>query len=141
MLTIVVGQTGTVFRPPLDCVNLDISCDIDSLEASHVAFSIHRLFIAGVEDYIIDRLTEGLQTTVFIWNDEVDLMKNIIPHANVLYQHDTCDMLKCMQTGVNSFMQSDARWLVLCQQCYAKKKIIKNRIVPLSKPILFREYN
>jgi len=121
MLTVVVGKTGTEFRAPEDALNLDKNFDFDNLKVVHVAFSAHRLMLRATEDYVIERLAENLETTVFVWNDEVHILEHILPFANVVYQHDTCSKKSCLGDAADSFMMRNGFWIPLCERCYTAK--------------------
>ena len=129
MLTIVVGYTGTLFRAPADTVNLDERCDIDDMDAVRVAFSVHKFMVSAVSDYILGRFFQRKSTTIFLWNNELPLIEHLLPHTSaVVYQHDTCANMKCMQDVAQSYMRSDGAWFPLCWGCLErvqKQKAIK----------------
>jgi len=118
MLTIVIGQTGTAFRAPAEAVQLDDHFDFDRLDAFHVAFSLHKLILGAVTEYILKRLFERKPTTVYVWTDEVHLVEHLLPHAaHIVHQHDTCQRAGCMQDAAVSYMRSDGVWFPLCAPC------------------------
>ena len=122
MLTIVVGQIGTLFKAPADAVNLDTNCDIANIDADHVAFSIHKFMVTAVEEYILDRLCLSKRTTVFVWKCTLPLMHELMPHATVVSQIDHCAVTRCLREAEDSFMRADGAWFPLCRSCLSRKK-------------------
>ena len=123
MLTIVVGNVGSLFRAPTDAVNLDERCDLGDMDASHVAFTLHKFMVSSVSDYILGRLFQRKTTTIFLWNNEVPLIEHLLPHTMaVCYQHDTCSNTKCMQDVAESYMRPDGAWFPLCRGCIERVK-------------------
>jgi hypothetical protein len=128
MLTIVIGCPGTLFRPPADAVDLDASCDID---APNVAFSLHKFMINAVFDYILDRCTKDLRTTVFVWDNEIHIVDLLFAHATIIQQIDSCNTPKCMYNATVGFMRKDGNYFALCSKCEKRRsdrELEKNKI-------------
>ena len=126
MLTVVVGQMGTDFHRPMDAVYLDEHMDVQDMQTHHVCFTQHKHVLNCVNHYILDRLVQRKQTTVFVWETELCYLADVLPHANVVRQTDTCSVRKCLQYATGSFMRRDGVWFPLCHLCSLKVKACEN---------------
>jgi hypothetical protein len=131
MLTVVVGQMGTDFHRPVDAVYLDEHMDVGDMQAHHVCFTQHKHVLSCVNHYILDRLFQRKQTTVFVWEEELCFLEDVLPHAKVVRQTDTCTMRKCLRYATNSFMRRDGVWFPFCHDCCLKVKARENLGVKL----------
>ena len=131
MLTIVVGQMGTDFHRPVDAVYLDERMDVEDMHAPHVCFTQHKHVLKCVDNYILNRLFQRKETTIFVWENELGYLDKVLPHAKVVRQKDTCCMRKCLNYATNSFMRKDGVWFPFCQGCCLRVKARENLGVKL----------
>jgi len=131
MLTIVVGRMGTDFHRPSDAVYLDKHMDVEDLHAPHVCFTQHKHVLRCVNHYILDRLFQRKQTTVFVWEGELGYLEDVLPHAKVVMQTDTCVIRKCLRYATDSFMRRDGVWFPFCHECCLRVKARENLGVKL----------
>lgn len=118
-LTVVVGSCGTNFRPPVKALNADICLDAACLEvAPNVCFTVHQFFVTPVERLVLDRCSQNLTTTIFVWATELVLLKNVLPLANVVYQDDMCSRKRCLALATTERWRR--AWLPLCDRCSAE---------------------
>jgi hypothetical protein len=130
MITIIVGERGSVFRPPSDSINIDNECNIDELDAPHISFSIHDFLVRPVLEYLVERTSKKLTTTVFTWKDEVCFLEEaVFANATTIYQEDMCFYPKCLSFATESYMWSHSAWFPLCSSCYRKfeRKMCKKK--------------
>ena len=126
MTTIVVGLTGTVFRPPCGAHLLDDHFDFDYLDAPNVAFSVHHVLIRAVSNYIARRKRKKLKTTIFVWENELEILDGWLEKADqILFQQDVCCVRFCLQEASKSCMTTTGVLFALCEACYTKKTNLK----------------
>jgi len=127
MTTVVIGHTGTAFRPPCGAQLLDDNFDIDYLDAPNVAFSVHRIFLRAVSNYIAKRNRKKLKTTIFVWDDELHILDGWLEKADeIFFQKDLCCVRFCLREASKSCMTTTGVLFALCETCYTKKKNVRS---------------